>query len=56
LLKNVPFGKVAFKGKIDQVQFDGLSVNVYLNEKLGEESIGAIREILSDYTVRIHGG
>jgi hypothetical protein len=49
-------GNLDFKGKISQVQFDGLSVNVYLNEKLGEESIDAIKEILSDYTVRIHGG
>ena len=47
--------RLDFKGKIDQVQFDGLFVNVHLNERLDEESINKIKEILSDYTVRIHG-
>jgi hypothetical protein len=48
--------RLDFKGKIGQVQFDGLSVNVHINERLDEESINKIKEILSEYTVRIHGG
>jgi hypothetical protein len=45
-----------FKSKIDQVQFDGLSANVHLNERLDEESTNKIKEILLDYTVNVYGG
>jgi phenylacetate-coenzyme A ligase PaaK-like adenylate-forming protein len=46
-------GRLDFKGKINQVQFDGLSVNVHLNEELDRDSIDKIKEILSDYAVSI---
>ena len=47
-------GQLEFKNKISQVQFDGLDVNVYLNEKIEEIYLNKIKNILSEYTVRIY--
>jgi hypothetical protein len=46
--------QLEFKNKINQVQFDGLDANVYLNEKIDEAHLNKIKEILSDYTLRIY--
>lgn len=46
--------QLEFRNKINQVQFDGLAANVYLNEKIDEAGLNKIKEILSDYTLRIY--
>jgi hypothetical protein len=47
-------GQLEFKNKISQVKFDGLEVIVYLNEEINQAGLNKIKEILSDYTVRIY--
>ncbi len=46
--------QLEFKSKIDQIQFEGLEVNVYLNDVLDEESMEKIKSILSDYTIKFY--
>ncbi len=43
-----------FKSSIDQVQFENLTANVYLNNKLDEGCIDILKNILSDYEVKIY--
>jgi DNA-directed RNA polymerase subunit N (RpoN/RPB10) len=46
--------KLSFKHNINQVQFDGLIVNVYLNKNIGQEGVNKIKEILKDYKVTFY--
>jgi hypothetical protein len=41
------------KNKINQVQFDNLNVNLYINQKLEIDELTILQEILKDYTVKI---
>lgn len=43
-----------FKSSIDQVQFENLIANVYLKNRLDERCINKLKEILSDYEVKIY--
>jgi hypothetical protein len=43
-----------FKSSIDQVQFENLTANIYLKKKLESWRIDKLKEILSDYKVKIY--
>jgi hypothetical protein len=43
------------KRNIDQVQFDNLCVNIYVNAKIDDKCIEKLNTILSDYEVKIYG-
>lgn len=47
-------GLLNYKYKINQVQFENLDVNLYLNEKLESEEINSLKEILKDYKVNVY--
>lgn len=46
--------RLEFKSSIDQVQFENLTANVYLNDKLNERCIDILKDILCDYEVKIY--
>lgn len=46
--------QLEFKNKINQVQFDGLNVNIYLSEPVGENGVNIISSILKDYKVKFY--
>lgn len=43
-----------FKDKIAQIQFDGLKVNIFLEEKLDENSSEILVDLFKDYEVKIN--
>lgn len=45
---------LAFKNKINQVQFDNLNVNLYVNKKLEDDEINILQDILKDYKIKIY--
>lgn len=47
-------GQLSFKSSINQVQFDGLEANVYLNTKIDNEGVNKIKDILKDYKVKFY--
>lgn len=46
--------ELEFKSDIDQVQFENLTANVYLKNRLDENCINKLKEILNDYEVKIY--
>lgn len=47
-------GVLEYKNKIDQVQFENLDVNIYLNDTLNNDELITLKNILKDYKVNIH--
>lgn len=47
-------GQLSFKSSIDQVQFEGLQANIYLNQQISTDGVNKIREILKDYEVKFY--
>lgn len=47
--------ELSFKSSIDQIQFEGLEANIYLNGKIDDIGVNKITEILKDYTVKFYG-
>lgn len=46
--------RLDFKSSIDQVQFENLTANVYLKNRLDESYTNILKEILQDYEVKIY--
>lgn len=47
-------GVLEYKNKINQVQFENLDVNIYLNKSLEKDELTSLQEILKDYKVNIY--
>lgn len=47
-------GVLEYKNKINQVQFENLNVNIYLNETLNSDELTALKHILKDYKVNLY--
>lgn len=47
-------GVLEYKGKIDQVQFENLSANIYIKEKLSDDEKQTLQHILQDYKVNFY--
>lgn len=45
---------IDFKNKINQIQFDNLSVNVYNDSKLSTKQKDILNNILKDYEVKYY--
>lgn len=43
-----------FKNNIDQIQFENFTVNIYLNAKLNNRCIDILKNIMTDYQVKIY--
>lgn len=48
-------GVLEYKNKINQVQFENLQVNIYLNQSLTANEDSILKQILKDYKVNIYG-
>lgn len=47
-------GALEYKYKIDQVQFENLSANIYLNKSLTTDELETLQNILQDYKIKIN--
>lgn len=47
-------GVLEYKGKIDQIQFENLSANIYIKEKLSDDEKKTLVSILQDYEINFY--